>query len=313
MILLAVTSLWRRRIGLSYEAWRMLHVLLTMVAVLGTYTHILVADEYSSLSLQRAATAAITIAAAIAFVYLRVGRAFAAAAQPYRLAALVPEGGDATTLELVADGHPGIQFMPGQFAWLRCAGAPYAIAEHPFTVASSTLDARRVSFTAKRLGDHTGAYPQLAPGTLVFVDGPHGTWVPPQSASGLVLVSAGIGITPAIGVVRTLVALGRSDVPVQLVYGARRVEDLVFHDELLAATNALDLELVVTLTQPPHGWHGRTGRITPGLLTDVAPHDVHARAVFACGPTAMLDPALAAYAALGTPATHLHAERFDGV
>jgi predicted ferric reductase len=48
LIVLVTTSVWRRRLRLSYEAWHAIHTVLAVVLVVGGVGHILFVDEYVS-------------------------------------------------------------------------------------------------------------------------------------------------------------------------------------------------------------------------------------------------------------------------
>jgi predicted ferric reductase len=306
MALLGVTSYARRQINLSYESWRMIHIILTVLAVAGAYTHVLIASDYSwSGPLRIVSTVAILVALA-ALVYLRVGRAFAVAGQPYELVEVRPERGDATTLTLRPVGHSGIAFQPGQFAWLRTAGRPYTLTEHPLSVSSSTSDAGTVAFTARHLGDHTSTFGELTPGNVILVDGPHGGHRAHGDATdGWVLVVAGIGVTPAMSLLRTMADM-RDPRPVQVLYGVRSINNATFHDELHELRTVLDLDLHVL----PSSVHGR---IHQGTLAALLPADRLQRRYLICGPEGFADAMLRALVSLGVEPRRIHAERFDSV
>ena len=46
LIVLVTTSVWRRRLRLSYEAWHTIHTVLAVVLVVGAVGHIVFVDEY---------------------------------------------------------------------------------------------------------------------------------------------------------------------------------------------------------------------------------------------------------------------------
>src|SRR5688500_7303064 len=48
LIVLIVSSVWRRTLRLSYEAWHALHTVLALVLVVGALLHVLFVDEYVS-------------------------------------------------------------------------------------------------------------------------------------------------------------------------------------------------------------------------------------------------------------------------
>ena len=124
------------------------------------------------------------------------------------------------TLELAADGHEGLRFAPGQFARLRTARAVYGMDDHPFTLSSSPRRPERPAFTVKALGDFSASVADLRAGTHVLVDGPHGEAVhDARAARGLLLIAAGIGITPAVSVLRAAAERDERR-PLLLLYGS---------------------------------------------------------------------------------------------
>ena len=46
-------------------------------------------------------------------------------------------------------GHRGVQFRPGQFAWLKIGTSPFVFEEHPFTIASAATEPWRKEFTIR--------------------------------------------------------------------------------------------------------------------------------------------------------------------
>jgi len=71
--------------------------------------------------------------------------------RPFRVTAVTPERGDAWTVAVEPEGHAGLTFQPGQFAWLTLGRSPYAMQEHPFSFSSSpALGNGRLEFTIKK-------------------------------------------------------------------------------------------------------------------------------------------------------------------
>lgn len=310
MVLIGLTSFWRARFGLGYETWRLLHIVLTALAIAGAYVHILYLSDFSWSGPIRTLATLLLLLATASLVYLRVGRAFSSLATPWVVTEVRGERGDATTLALEAAGHDGVDVHPGQFAWLKFAGRPYAVTEHPFSIASAAGRARRVEFTVRALGDLTSSLRDLPLGTTVLMDGPHGGFHAAAPAEGVVLVVAGIGITPAMSVLRTMAAAG-DERPVQLVYCVRSWDDATFLEELADLEHRLpQLDVVRVATRPPAGWDGQRGRIDGAMLDAVLPADRARRNVLVCGPAGFADGVLAWLDALAVPLAHVHAERF---
>lgn len=309
---LAGTSIWRARLRLPYERWRAIHLGLTAVALGGAFAHVVWVHAYSSMPAERDLVLALVLAAAVALFWARVARPYATALRPYRITAVRPERGSAVTLELAADGHPGLRFGPGQFARLRPAHAPFGLDDHPFTLSSSAEQPLRPAFTVKALGDFSASLAELRPGTAVLVDGPHGEAAhPAPTVRGRLLLAAGIGITPAMSVLRTAAERGDPR-PHLLLYGSRTWADVTFREELLALERRLPaLEVVHVLSRPDPGWSGERGRLGPEVLLRHAPRDLARWSALVCGPPAMVAATSAALTRLGMPARAVQAEGFE--
>jgi predicted ferric reductase len=312
LLALAGTSIYRRRLGLTYERWRAVHLACTAVVIAAAFAHVVWVDAYTSVPLVRWTVLALVLAAAGALFWSRVAAPYSTAMRPYHLMAVRPERGSAVTLELVPAGHAGLRFQPGQFARLRAAHRPYGIDDHPFTLSSSANRPDRPSFTVKALGDFTSSVAGLRPGTTILVDGPHGEGVheaPP--VRGRLLVAAGIGITPAVSVLRTAAERGDGR-PFLLLYGSRRWADVTFREELEDLEQRLpNLRVVHVLSRPEPGWYGERGRVGEGLLRRYSPPDVARWTAVVCGPPAMVVEAEAALTRLGLPRAAIQAEGFE--
>jgi ferredoxin-NADP reductase len=140
------------------------------------------------------------------------------------------------------------------------------------------------------------------PGTVVQLEAATGDFVLPTPRPGKVLfVTAGSGITPVVGMLRS--ALDELD-DVVLVHSAPRAADVVFGDELRALARAGRLRLVERHTD-------RDGQLTADELTRLVP-DLPERQTWACGPLGLLEGLEKHWADLGLP-DRLHTERFRPV
>jgi len=305
---LIVSSVLRRRLRLAYARWRGLHVSLGVGALALALLHAIGVDRYltSPAGLLMVALGAIGL---LAVLDLRVLRPWRLAGRPYVVERVVPERGGAVTLALRADGHGGRPFRPGQFAWLKLADSPHALAEHPFSYSSSASRPERPTFTIKAYGGFTRRVPELRPGTRVLLDGPHGSFSACPHTERFVLIAGGIGITPIISVLRSAADAGDLR-PHLLVYGSVRWEQATFREELQRLRQLIDLRVVHVLTEPPPDWHGEAGYVDAGLLERHLPRELRGADFFLCGPPPMLTAALAGLARLGVAPEHVHAEFF---
>jgi NAD(P)H-flavin reductase len=214
--------------------------------------------------------------------------------RPYRVRAVRPERGGVTTLELEADGHPGARFQPGQFARIKAAGAP----EDPVAFASSAEHPEAPALTV------VGTLTAVAPGARVLLDGPHGSFRPPLPGSAYVLICHGIGLAPALSLLRTLA--DRDDRrSVRLLAANRRWEDVPYREELAELEQVLRLRVCHVLSEPPDDWTGERGQIDAALLRRALPTDAAERNIVVSGPPAMTGATRAALIALGIPEPHI--------
>ena len=229
----------------------------------------------------------------------------------FRVRCVSEERGSAVTVELEADGHGGLRFRPGEFAWLKHGREPYAMDEHPFTISSSAERPERPSFTVKAVGDFSGALAELRPGSPILIDGPHGDGVDGAAFSeGRLLIAAGIGITPAMSVLRTAGDRGERQ-PILLIYGSRRWEGVTFREEIEELERRLpNLRVVHVLSRAGEDWAGERGRVDEDLLRRLLPAEARRSSALICGPPEMVSGASAALRRIGFPASAVQAEGF---
>jgi predicted ferric reductase len=309
MLLLGFSSVHRRRLRLSYATWRALHGALAVGALVLAVAHTVGWHRYLMTGVGRLALIAVGVSPILAVARLRIHRHRRLREQAYVVEQVVAERGNSATLQLYADGHRGAPFRAGQFAWIKLDGAPLGIDEHPFSYSSSAARSDRPSFTIRAYDGFSAHAAQLTAGTRVLVDGPHGAFFPCPRAPGMVLVAAGIGITPIMSILRT--AADHGDPRRFVVVYANRSEDgITFREELDALRDRLRLDVHHILSRPDPAWGGHTGRITSAVLAAVLPPTLRGWQFFLCGSGPAVATALNALTQLGVPPERIHAERF---
>jgi predicted ferric reductase len=310
LIAIAATSLWRLSFRLTYEWWRLIHGALALFIVAVGLVHALQVGHYLEPLWKKAVLAILVGTCASALVGTRLIRPWRSARRPYRVVDVRPERDRSWSLTLEPIGHAGLRFLPGQFAWITLGPTPFTLQQHPFSFASSARS-RRVTFTAKELGDFTGTWKDIERGTRAFLEGPFGSFTPdPSPGTGLFFVMGGIGVTPAMSMLRTLRDDGDGR-PVVLVYGNPDWENVAFREELEEMAGTMNLKVVHVLEHPPADWAGETGFVTRDLLEKYLPHDRHTYQYFICGPDPLMNVAEVGLRDLGIPWTRVYTERFS--
>ncbi len=313
VLLTIAISVWRKRIGLKYGRWRLWHGILAVAALTFALVHVELVGWYIDLPWKRALWAAMVVAIVALLVYVRFVVPLLQLHRPWMVKRVVHERGHATTLVLRPLGHPGMRFLPGQFAWLTLGRTPFAVEDHPFSFSSSAEDTTGVAITIKEAGDFTRTVKDVEPGTPAYLEGPHGAFsVDRYEAAGCVFVAGGVGITPVISMLRTLADRGDPH-PHLLIYGSRTWEDITFREELDDLRQRLQLTVVHVLSQPHGGWRGEHGRITTSLLDRHLPEERARYLYFVCGPPPMMDAVERSLLRAGVPRPNIYTERFNMV
>lgn len=213
-----------------------------------------------------------------------------------RVVEVRPETADAVTLVL-KPGRGWAGHVPGQYVRVGVdvdgvrRWRAYSVTSPP----DPTRRPGRIAITVKAIDGGVVSnhlVRRARPGTVLQLDQATGDFVLPQPRPAKVLlVTAGSGITPVMGMLRH-----HDLADAVLVHCAPTPADVIFGAELRALAAAGKLRLIE--------WHTATaGFLTPAALLDAVP-DLAERETWACGPTGLLDTLEARLPG------RLHTERF---
>lgn len=252
--------------------------------------------------------AAVIGSAMYLLIHTRLIRPWLNKKKPYKVIEVKPERDNCYTLTLKAEGHPRMKFIAGQFTWVTIHHSPFSLQQHPFSIASGSKDPY-IKLTAKELGDFTGKWKSIQPGTSAFLEGPFGSFTPEGDAH-LFLVMGGIGITPAMSMLRTMKDTSDKR-KATLIYGNKNWEDITFREELEDLTKVINLRLIHVLEEPDDTWIGETGFVTQALLQKYLPENPNDYMFFICGPKPLMDVTEISLRNLKIDWRRIYTERFE--
>lgn len=161
--------------------------------------------------------------------------------------------------ELRFEASQPVSFLPGQYALLRLPGVRGLRAYSMSNVADGS---GKLQFIVRRTPGGAGSgllVDQLAPGSMVAIDGPYGhAFLREQLARPLVCVAGGSGLAPMLSVATRASALGMT---ADFFFGGRSIGDLCARPLLASLPGfGTQLRLHEVVSGPDvEGWRGTTG------------------------------------------------------
>jgi predicted ferric reductase len=303
-----LTSLWRINFGLNYEKWRLLHGFLALAIVFIGVVHSIQVSHYLDPLWKKILLGGLMGAFMYLVLHTRLVRPWLNRNYPYRITEVKEEKGDCYSLSIAPSGFRKMKFEPGQFAWMTVCSTPFTLQQHPFSFASSARSPQ-ISFTAKQSGDFTSSWKEFKPGMKVFLEGPFGSFIP-EPDSHLFMIMGGIGVTPALSMLRTMCD-DKDPRKAILMYANTDWEGVTFREELEEIKKVIDLKIIHVLEDLPEGVKGEEGRIDEEMLAKYLPENKENYTFFICGPNALMDVAEIALHNLGVDWRHIYSERFE--
>jgi len=170
---------------------------------------------------------------------------------------------------------------------------------HPYSL-SALPRPPYIRVTIKGLGDQSRAVAHLKPGTRVAIEGPYGTFTHHACSSDrVVLIGAGVGITPLRALLEDLPA----SIRVTVVIRASTPEDIVHRNEVAALIDQRGGQFH-EVVGPRHNV-----RFDARTLKRLVP-DLPSCEMYVCGPDGFSKSIIGAARKLGVPRDRIHEEAF---
>ena len=196
----------------------------------------------------------------------------------------------------IPGGGKLFEHKPGQCAMLSVPG----ISEAMISITSSPTNTEYMEFSVKKCGCLTEWLHAMEVGQMITVRGPYGRHFPVYDellGKNLMIVAGGIGLAPVRSVINYVRDNRDKFGTVDIVYGSRSKDDLVYYDEIVNEwMNTPGFNVHLTIDNPQEGWDGHVGFV-PNYVKELNP-DLD-KTVLMCGPPIMIKFTLGGLMELG--------------
>ena len=292
-------SIVRRRV--KYETWWVVHLYMYLALGLAFFHQIRIGVMFLGHPVTRALWISIWAVAALSVASFRIALPTLRNLRHQLRVSSVREEVPGVYSVVVTGTHiQRLAVSGGQFFQWRFMTRELWWHAHPYSL-SALPQAPFMRVTVKGLGDHSNAMAHLKPGTRVVVEGPYGTFTRHSlSAKRVVLIGAGVGVTPLRALLEDLpravkvTVLIRASASDEVVH-RQEIVDLVakrqgnFH-ELIGSRNEVRLST----------------KMLHGLVGDLRDVDV-----YVCGPESFTQMVVTAAHQLGARPDRIHRETFS--
>ncbi|MGB5444135.1 MAG: ferredoxin reductase family protein [Psychromonas sp.] len=234
LIVWVLLSIYKDKLPISYETWRLTHLLGFVAIIILATLHITSVGSHGQFQSQFKLVWWVLCALSLAMVaYNYLVKPSRLKRQPFTLKEVTRVSSSDWQVTVEKQQGNNFYFEAGQFVWLNTSNSTHGVSEHPFSIASCQHDLPQISFIIRELGDYTSSLADLTPGQEVYIDGPYGSMSLNDSnkAQGITLIAGGAGLGPMLSLLRGLAA--RHDTrPIRLIYGNNSLKQMALLDEI---------------------------------------------------------------------------------
>ncbi len=209
------------------------------------------------------------------------------APEPFRVVKVKEEIEGCATLTVQPETDEGKKlcfFSPGQFHMIYVFGQ----GEIPISISGDPNNPGQLVFTIMGVGAVSKALAKLKEGDQVGLRGPYGNTWPVEKGAGkdVMLIAGGLGLAPLRPAIYSILAGRDLYSRVMLLYGSRRPENILFHDQLEQWNKRMEMNVGITVDAAGRDWDGNVGVVTE-LIEETSFSPTRTIAMI-CGPEVMM-------------------------
>lgn len=299
MIILLFITFFKRP---AYEIWKFTHKFLGLAFFFASLHSLTIFSDVSQNPLLRGYIIILIVLSLILYFYHTVfGKIFIPKTK-YQLKSLTKLNNEVFELILTPLNQP-LNYLPGQFIFLKILKKGFSHEEHPFSLASSPAE-NFLRIIIKNLGNYTAKISLLPVGCIFLVEGPYGDFSYQKSPyKNQIWIAGGIGITPFIGMIKGL-EQKKENYQIDLYYCTRDKEEFIFYHYLKdLSQKQKNLHLYFHCSRDH-------GRINAFFIKENS-QGLENKSIFICGPKPMMSSLKNQFQALGVSKNDIITEEFE--
>ncbi len=266
-------------VKISYSAWLWSHRLLVVSFLLGALHTMYVTSDVSHNILLRVWTYVFIVIGMLSSIYILFLYKKFGPRYKY-IVELVTRTSDVFSIYLRPVDR-AMQFIPGQFIYVRFDNQKLGNELHPFSFSSAPWE-NQIRVSAKILGDYTKKLSELQVGDTAHIFGPYGRFGTSfmEGERDLLFIGGGIGITPFLSMLR-FESVYPKNRKIYVIYSYKNHSEAVFYDEIMTLMSYNN-----TVQFIPWASHER-GRLT-GDQVWKSVGSLQGLTILMCGPSGMM-------------------------
>lgn len=191
-------------------------------------------------------------------------------------------------------------FIPGQFLMVGLLG----YGEIPISIASSPTEKNYLELAIRRVGRVTEGIHKLSINDYLWIRGPYGNGFPMHKFKNknIIVIAGGCGLAPMRSVINYARDNKNNFENVQIIYGTKIPQDILFKDENKKWKKFA--EILLTVDTPDKNWHENTGFVAS--LISAKTILIKNSVVIMCGPPKMYETVIKKLTELGIDGDNIY-------
>ncbi|RMD67063.1 hypothetical protein D6817_02620 [Candidatus Pacearchaeota archaeon] len=301
LIIMTITVLVTLFANFQYQFLKFTHKFLGAAFLAGSIHGFFIGNSTATSTSLKIYLAALACAGAIAFLYRGLFPNRLVQRRAYTVTKVRRVNSAIIELTLAPDSSSP-SFHSGDVVFVTFLTPILPPESHPFSICSATGNAT-IQIAIKSVGDYTKQVQNLPVGTKALIEGPYQSFSHKCKNKDQIWIAGGIGITPFLGMARTLAQNNERRSRITLFYSARTERDLAFLYELQQLASRKPFFRIIPINT------NKDGRLTAEKISNTC-GNLHKKDILMCGPLSMVQSLQKQFTKLKVPRGNIHTAEF---